>query len=162
MSACGLDCHAELLILFLSRSVYACTILNPNWILWTNTSPCLLMTTETVKSYISFNTYSTSTVKMGSSSKNVTTTNRQEALVHKLSQRNLTAGIALDPSKADDLRLFRHIDQFKEYFYAAGVSTQLRQWGISREENSNGYSINKNNERHAMFCKTRREQQYLS
>lgn len=69
--------------------------------------------------------------------------------------RNLTTEIALDPSKADDLKLFRDIDKFKEYFNATGVSTQLRQWDISREENDNGNScsMKKNNKKHTMFVR---------
>ena len=69
--------------------------------------------------------------------------------------RNLTTEIANDPSKADALKLYRNVDEFKEYFYATGVSTQLKRWNISREENDNGKSCNtkKNNKKYTMFVR---------
>jgi protein O-GlcNAc transferase len=69
--------------------------------------------------------------------------------------RNLTTEIALDPSKAANLKLFRNVDKFKEYFYETGVGTQLRRWNISREANDNGKSCNtkKNDKKYTMFVR---------
>lgn len=69
--------------------------------------------------------------------------------------RNLTAEIANDPSKKEQLQLFRNVDKFKKYFYDTGVVTQLRRWNISLEENDGGRSCNtqKNDKKYTMFVR---------